>query len=77
MAAIADAHASLEDVQQRLRAVWQPIIHALVDADPVNNGEGANPNYVGFTLDTQRPVFLARETSHSGVVYRKFVIRRG
>ncbi len=60
-----------------MRAIWQPIVHALADASPAAPERAmTDPNYVGFTSDTRRPVFLAKVTSPGGLVYRKFVVQR-
>ncbi|MEK8125503.1 hypothetical protein WOB59_21250 [Methylocystis sp. IM4] len=77
MAAIADIETPPHDRRDRMRAIWQPIVQALADASrAAPEQEEADPNYVGFTSDTGRPVFLAKVTSPGGLVYRKFVARR-
>ena len=76
MAAIPDDAAAV-DKRERLRAIWQPIAHALIDN--AHSGwrdarRSSDPNFVGLTCDTRRPVFLEKKTSASGFVYRKFMV---
>jgi hypothetical protein len=79
MAAIADKGGDA-DKRERLRAIWQPIAFELIDKSFSGPGEDASkqltadPNFVGVTCDTSRPVFLEKETSASGFVYRKFML---
>lgn len=81
MAAIADRKGD-EDKRSRLRAIWQPIVFELIDKSFSGSDRGhgqmrSNPNFVGVTCDTGRPVFLERRTSESGFVYRKFIVVDG
>lgn len=77
MASIADIEASTHERRERLRAIWQPIIDALADSSLTTPERvGSDPYYAGLTCDTRRPVFLEKETSPGGFVYRKFVVRQ-
>lgn len=81
MAEIADMEGDA-DKRLRLRAIWQPIAFELIDRSFSDPGDGhgplrSDPNFVGLTCDTRRPVFLARQTSETGFVYRKFIIADG
>lgn len=79
MATIAD-NSGNGDKRGRLRAIWQPIAFELIDKSFPSSGEDAprrltsDPNFVGVTCDTRRPVFLEKQTSASGFVYRKFMV---
>lgn len=79
MATIADNSAN-GDKRERLRAIWQPIAFELIDRSFSALGDGAperltsDPNFVGVTCDTRRPVFLEKQTSASGFIYRKFML---
>ncbi len=76
MASIADIEAPAQERRDRMRAVWQPIVHALAGATcAASHPEETDPNYVGFTSDTRQPVFLDKVTSPGGLVYRRFVVR--
>ncbi|QGM96819.1 hypothetical protein [Methylocystis parvus] len=85
MAAIADeASASDRERRERLREIWAPMAKALIDniaaapeAEAAYAAKVSDPNFVGVTCDSKRPVFLDRETSGAGFVYRKFVVARG
>lgn len=79
MAAIAD-RAGDANRRVRLRAVWQPIAFDLIDksysiAEHPPERLTSDPSFVGITCDTRRLVFLERQTSASGFVYRKFMVR--
>ncbi len=77
MATIADEKSD-GDKRARLRAIWQPIAFDLIDKSTIGLDDcdllrlAADPTFVGVTCDTQRPVFLAKQTSTNGFVYRKF-----
>lgn len=77
MASIADMKAPPLERRERLRAVWEPIVQDLVDSSRGGEEKGLEPDYVGLACDTHRAVFLVKETSPGGLVYRKFVVRRG
>lgn len=79
MAAVAnDRHTP--NKRERLRAIWQPVAFELIDTSFSSLDDAAlarltsEPTFVGLTCDTGRPVFLEKETSASGYVYRKFVV---
>lgn len=79
MAAIADT-AGDANRRIRLRAVWQPIAFDLIDksfslAELPAERLTSDPSFVGITCDTRRLVFLERQTSTNGFVYRKFMVR--
>ncbi|WP_424360315.1 hypothetical protein [Methylocystis parvus] len=82
MAAIAnDITATHHDRRERLQAIWAPVVHALVDNTLTTPKQEApldrlasNPDFVGVTCDSRRPVFLDKAISDCGLVYRKFVI---
>jgi hypothetical protein len=64
----------------RLRAIWQPIAVDLIDTSFSRTGADdgrlmADPTFIGVTCDTRRPVFLEKEVSAGGFVYRKFRVR--
>lgn len=79
MAAIADGEGEAKK-RARLRAIWQPIAVDLIDKSFAGAGADvgrltADPNFVGVTCDTRRAVFLEKEISTGGFVYRKFRVR--
>lgn len=81
MAAIADQMASDGERREKMRAIWQPLAFALIDTSrdlPQTAADahdaGADPNFVGLTCDTKREVFLQKEKSATGFVYRKFCL---
>jgi hypothetical protein len=80
MAAIADdVTATDRDRRERLGAIWTPVAHALIDNAATAPNERlrkdvSNPNFVGITCDSRRPVYLDRVISDSGMVYRKFAV---
>lgn len=82
MAAIAD-RGDDADRREHLRAIWQPIAFELIDKSFPASSRGAperlasDPNFVGVTCDTRRPVFLEKQTSANGFVYRKFMVGEG
>jgi hypothetical protein len=82
MAEIAnDVSATHHDRRERLQDIWVPVVHALVDSMLSTPNRAApldrlvsNPDFVGVTCDSRRPVFLDKAVSDCGLVYRKFVI---
>lgn len=79
MAAIADREGDT-DRRTRLREVWQPIAFDLIDKsyslmESPPEKLTSDPSFVGITCDTRRPVFLERQISACGFVYRKFMVR--
>jgi hypothetical protein len=72
------ANDTTDDKRARLRAIWQPIAFDLIDRSFSEIDDRdlrllvSNPNFVGVTCDTGRPVFLEKQTSSNGFVYRKF-----
>jgi hypothetical protein len=72
------ANDKTDDKRARLRAIWQPIAFDLIDRSfsEIDDRDlrllASNANFVGVTCDTGRPVFLEKQTSSNGFVYRKF-----
>jgi hypothetical protein len=67
--------------RERLKDIWIPVVQALVDnmlSEPQERArfvaQVSNPDFVGVTCDSRRPVFLDKAISDCGLVYRKFVI---
>jgi hypothetical protein len=78
MAAIADdASADENERRERMQAIWQPMAHSLIENVLMDPGAAPDRDawdryFVGVTCDTRRQVFLDKEKSASGLVYRKF-----
>lgn len=66
---------TVEDRRARWQEIFQPIAFALIDDARAAQVEShaSDPDFVGVTCDTRRDVFLRREISASGFVYRRFV----